>query len=612
MHKQVSVFLFCLIFSLVSCKNSRKQTEGELGLANDSLKFIKIENAGEIQSVWSKENTLIYQWIAEPDILHPTNGVSSQRTEVLMYTQMFLLFGDFRSGEIVPMLASKMPTVSEDGLRISFELRSEPRWNNGEALSSDDIVFTAKASKCPFTDNPNAKSFWDNLKTIETDASDPLKFIVVMKSPYMHNVAFWGDWPIMQRKFHDPGNILTKYSLEQFDDTSSSLENDGVLRKWANEFNDVKFGRDPKFLNGLGPYKVSSWDAGQTLTLEKKTNYWTQNSQSIYETAYPEKIIFKVNRDANSQMLEFKSQTVDASTTLSARSLLELQSDSVFNSNYHSRFVDTYFYTYIGMNNRPDGLKRKKIFDDVLVRKAVANCIPYNEINSIINKGLNKRTAGPVSALKKESNRSLKLIETNSEESRRLLSQAGWADTDNDNILDRSIEGKKTTMEFDIAYLTTQVEWKDMATMIADALSKIGMKANLQPLDYPVFVGNNRQHDFDMMIAVWGASSAPDDFTQLWHTKSWENYGSNYIGFGNKESDALIDSIKVTMNDSLRIEMSGRFQQIIYDEQPMVFLFSSLRRNVIHQRFGNVELYFERPGMMLSNFKLLATEGISP
>lgn len=610
-NKNIFLLVLTVLYFFISCGNHKSTEEDKTARSSDSVKYVKISDAKNFLPAWSKENTVIYQWIAEPDLLHPTNGISFQKTEVFLYTQMFLVIIDFRTLQLIPNLVKALPEISPDGLRVTFELRTGPKWDNGEALSVDDVIFTAKASKCPFTDNPNFKPYWDNLKSIEKDSVNPLKFTAVMKQPYMHNVAFWGDYPLMQCKYYDPGNVLAKFSFEQFDDPKSKLENNKELKNWVNEFNSAKYGRDVNYLKGLGPYKVASWEAGQTLTLVRKENYWGNADHSIYESSYSEKIIFKVNRDANSQVLEFKSQADDASTTVSTKTLVDLQSDSSFNDNYNSMFTDSYNYSYIGMNMKPDGLKHKKLFTDKNVRRAIALLMPIDDMNRILNKGKNKRSVGPVSFLKPDFNKNLKPLPNDIEQAKKLLSDAGWKDSDGDNILDKIIDGEKVKMEFTFNYLNTQVEWKDMATMVADAFSKSGIKANLNPLDYPVFIGNSRSHDFDMILASWGQSSTPEDFTQIWHTSSWTSSGSNFTGFGNTMTDALIDSVKTTLNDSLRNEMSKRFQQIVYDEQPYVFLFATLRRNIIHKRFGNQELYFERPGVMLNCLKLLTGSGVA-
>jgi peptide/nickel transport system substrate-binding protein len=357
---------------------------------------------------------------------------------------------------------------------------------------------------------------------------------------------------------------------------------------------------------------VAAWDPGQSVTLQRKENHWTKGTDNIYETSYPEKIIYRVNKDPNSQMLDFKAQVMDGTNLISTKAMLELQSDSSFNKNYHSRFTDSFNYTYIGMNTRPDGVTHKKLFTDKKVRRAMALLTPVDDLNKVINKGKNKRMVGPVSILKTDFDKSLSPIPYDVEAGKKMLAEAGWKDSDGDNIIDKMVDGKKVKFEFTLNYMTNTPDWKDYATMLSEAYSKAGIKVNLNPLDFSVFVANAKKHDFDMMIAVWGQTALAEDFTQLWHTTSWENEGSNYPGFGNSDSDALIDSIKVTIDPEKRRPMVTRFQRLVYDEQPMIFLFSSLRRNVMHKRFGNVEMYFERPGILLNNLRLLSQDGVNP
>jgi hypothetical protein len=44
-------------------------------------------------------------------------------------------------------------------------------------------------------------------------------------------------------------------------------------------------------------------------------------------------------QDENAMGLECKSQSIDATTWLSTRTLIDLQQDSIFNLNYHSAFL---------------------------------------------------------------------------------------------------------------------------------------------------------------------------------------------------------------------------------------------------------------------------------
>lgn len=602
------------MFFILSCGDEKEQKINTEANANDDKEGKRVEtipDAPSFLSNWKKENILIYHVIGEPDDMHPCNGLSAQRSEIMLYTQVFLLNLNYQTLEPYPQLAKALPTVSEDGLVYTFELKNNMRFDDGKTISAEDVIFTFKANKCPLTNNPHAKPFLDHIKTIEQDKSNPLIIRVSMKDRYIQNLWLYSDYPIMQRSFFDPENTLSKYSFEQFDDPKFKADANADLKKWGAFFNDAKFSHDVNFLVGAGPYKIESWDAGQSLTLLKKNNHWSNGKTGIYENAYPEKIIMKINKDHNSTKLDFKAQVFDATAYMDTKPLLELLEDPNFKANYNGKFMDTYNYTYMAFNTKPDGIKHKSFFTDAKVRRALAHLVPVDDINKVVNKNINSRSVGPVSPLKKEYNTELKPIDFNIEKAKQLLSEAGWKDTDNDQLLDKVIDGKKTQFVFAMHYMTATPSWGDMAKLISEAMMKAGIKAEITPLEFNVHYDKARNHDFDVMLAAWAGSSIPDDFTQIWHTSSWASKGSNYAGFGNAQSDALIDSIKIELNDEKRHEMVKRFQKIVYDDQPYVFLFSGKRRIAVHKRFGNQEYYFEKPGLLLNNLRILGSGAAS-
>jgi ABC-type transport system substrate-binding protein len=190
------------------------------------------------------------------------------------------------------------------------------------------------------------------------------------------------------------------------------------------------------------------------------------------------------------------------------------------------------------------------------------------------------------------------LIDYNINKAAELLKAAGWKDSDNDGVLDKIINGKKLKLEIELAYLTTQPEWKEMATLVSESMAKCGVKANTIPFEFPIWNEKSTNRDFDMLMGSWNSSSMPDDYEQLWSTNSWLNGGQNFTGFGNEISDQLIDSINHTLNYDKRIILEKKLQKIIYDEQPYIFMYGLVRRCVIHKRFDNAEFYAERPGIL--------------
>lgn len=613
MHKTVKPLAFSMIgvvaLFLTGCggNNSMNTTSAQQdSIQINKNKFVEFKDADPFQPSWSTSNTLIYHVISHPEELHPTNGNSADRAEIFQYTQLYIIHIDYRNLTIKPGAVEALPTISPDGMSYTYKLRSDITFDDGSPLTLEDVIFTFKASKCPLTNNPAEKPFLENLLDVKTDKNQPNIFTIVMKDRYIHNVDFLEDVALMQRSFFDRNNVLSRYSLTQFGDKNFKADAHKDLNDWATEFNSSKYGRDPKFMVGAGPYQVEKWEAGQSLTLVRKKNHWSEKSTNPLIYAYPERIVFKLNRDENSQILEFKSQTLDASTSLTTKTLLELQKDPSFNANYNSSFTNTYNFWFVAMNTRPDGVKNKKFFTDKRVRRAMAMLTPVDLINKVVNNSRNTRMVGPVSPLKEEYNTDLKLIALDIEGAKKLLDEAGWKDTDGDNIRDKVIDGEKVKFEFNLNYMSSTIDWETTAKLMAEQMYKAGVKAIPNKLDVAVNYSMARNHTFDMMLAANSGTYTPEDYTQNWHSSSWLSKGSNYSGFGNAESDALIDTIKYTQDDKKRNELAKKLQAIIYDEQPSIFLFASLRRNVIHKRFGNQEMYFERPYILVSNLKLLS------
>ncbi len=606
----INLFSAALVSSLLlsSCGGGSEQKlnnpSGEI-LNAASMKYLAIEDAKNIEKDWRKDNNLIVHWIGEPDDMHPTNGTSAARSEISFYTQVTLLRFDFHTQGFSPQLAKSTPKISADALEYTYELREDLTWDDGSPITAEDFLFTVKANKCPLTNNPHAKPYLNNIKDVVIDPVAKNVVIVKMKDKYIQNTWMWLDYPILQRNYFDPSNVLSKYTLAQFDDEKFKADANADLKAWGAFFNDPKFSHDPQYIVGAGSYKMEKWDAGQSITLIKKQKHWTTGKEDLYCNAFPDKIIFKINKDPNSTRLDFKNQVFDATAYMDTRSLEELHTDSNFRRNYNSRFMDTYYYSYVALNMKPDGIKHKKLFTDQKVRRAMAYLFPVDNINKVINGGRNKRMVSCVSPLKSDFNTDLKPIPYDVEAAKKLLAEAGWKDTDGDQILDKMIDGEKVKFEFNLQYMTTAKTWEDMAHLASEAMIKAGVKANLLPLEFNVHRQTATSHDFDMGLFSWTTPGIPEDFSQVWGSTSWSHNGSNYVGFGNAETDALIAQINQTVNDSLRAPLSKKFQQMVYDDQPYIFLFSSLRRVAVHKRFGHQELYFEHPGMLFNNMKLL-------
>ena len=135
--------LIILVF-LIACNSSNNYNIPK----NNSSTIKLFEDANEIQRDWSNKNSIITHVISEPDNLHPTNGNSSPRSDILQYTQRTILYIDYSNQTLVPGLVKTLPEISDDGLKYSYTLKENIKWDDGSLLTPKDIAFTARAFLC--------------------------------------------------------------------------------------------------------------------------------------------------------------------------------------------------------------------------------------------------------------------------------------------------------------------------------------------------------------------------------------------------------------------------------------------------------------------------------
>ena len=548
------------------------------------------------------QNTVIAHITAQPDGLHPFNDNSAIRSYIFNYTQKTLIKLDIESLEYIPSLVKSMPTASEDNLSFEYEIKEGIKWDDGTALTAKDVAFSVKLMLCPLTNNTQIRGNYTTvIKSIELDTSNPMKFTMHAQNVHWDNKFIFSELFIQQKSLWDPKGVLTNVSFENI--LSDNFNETEALQEWFNAYNNADNSYKPNLLVGLGAYQVTEWVASQYITIEKKEDWWGAEDSSVYNKAYPDRIIFKIIKEDASSYLALKNQEIDVTTRIGTVKLMKLQERDYFNNNYDSDFLDQYSFSYMGLNMKPDGIKHKPFFVDQKVRRAMAYLVPIDEIIEVMMHGQGSRQASLISPLKSTYNDTLKLIPLDVEKAKELLTQAGWVDTDGDNIRDKVINGVKIPFSFKLSYMSSP-STTEIVLMIKESLYKAGVVAEPTPMDFTLFYKNAMDHNFDGMMGGWGGSASYSNPMQLWHTSSWVTKGSNFCGFGDAESDALIEEANLTLDKEKHDNALLKLQAKVYEDQPYVFLYATKRKFAIHKRFNNRGMYNERPGVMLQNLNL--------
>lgn len=550
------------------------------------------------------KNTVVVQIGYSPDGLHPTNGNSSIQSFIHQYTQKTLFSTNLKTEKIEPMLIKALPEVNGTGLIYRFELKDGVKWDDGEKLTVKDIIFTTKVLLCPLTNNAQTRPIYSSvIDSVYADQKDPLVFYMKAKSKHILNREIL-DTYILQKQYWDSNNVLDQVSFSDIHE--ENFKSNQVLDDWFNQYNSSDNAYIPENLVGLGPYRVESFKKDNHITIVRKNNWWGDQFSGQEYDNLPEKIIFKIIKDNSSIYLGIKNQEIDFTHSAGGTSkLMKLQKLDYFNKNYKSEFIPAYSYSYLGLNMRPNLDKQTPFFIDRRVRRAIAHLVPVQEIINVISYGKAERQASIVSPLKSSCDTTLKFVLLDIEKAKSLLLEAGWQDTDDDQILDKIINGKKEQFSFKLNYISRGSS-KEIVFMIKESMKKAGIELIANPLDFNSLYQKASNHEFDAMLGGWLAGSSYSDPTQLWGTESWSNKGSNFCGFGNSYSDSLIIKANTSLDPEKHLVAYKKLQKLIYDEQPYVFLWSGKLPMVAHRRFTNNDFYRAKPNVSLGSFKLRA------
>lgn len=573
-----TIFILLIIALLLNSFGCGKKQSEDTNLSEqDYTKIAEIDTAGAVTGDW-----IIQREMADPQSLNPIILQDATGREYSLHVFERLMWAANRENyDLVPWLAESFPEETPDHLTYTFKLRKTIKFSNGKPLTGEDVIFTFKALMNPLVDAAQSRQAIDMLKNVELVNGDLYTIRFNLSRPYFKAIYALSDVQIMSKEAADPERLTNNYTFEECKDLPTAQKNPSMV-KFADFFNSQELSRNPKYLIGSGLYIFEKWDTGQWVYFVRNPNYWNKNS--AYGKAYPDKLIIRVIQDQSAATVSAKNKEIDLMYVVKPADFVkELASPEKFDM----KKADPYepVFTYLAYN------QKNILFTDVKVRWALAYMVDRKTIIEKVQYGLAVPIQSPVYFGDIEHfNPDLPQIDFNPEKAVQLLKEAGWEDTDRNGILDKSIEGKK--YEFKFTYLlNTNEARKQTCLIIADALKKIGIIADIQTLEWSVFLEKLKKHEFEAFMGAWVLTDYPPDQYQLFHSSQSKNDGSNYISYSNPEADKLMEQYRAEFDKSKRIEIMKQLQKIFYDDQVYTFLWTPKAKYVYAERFKNVRWY---------------------
>ncbi|MCR8630196.1 ABC transporter substrate-binding protein [Paenibacillus radicis (ex Xue et al. 2023)] len=322
---------------------------------------------------------------------------------------------------IVNDLATKR-TISADGKKLTLNLRQDVLYSDGKKFTAGDVVFTFEKVR-------ETTSYIDLSNIEKVIAEDDYTVTFQLKNP----------------------DSNFEYTLTRI----------AIIPKHV--YND-SYGQHPI---GSGPYKFVEWQKGQKLIIEANPSYY--------------------GKKPNIKKVTFLYLDMDASFAGAKRGEIDLARVSMDYigkpiPGYSQRSIETMDIVSISLPTVKRGayvMDGIPIGNDVTSDPAIRRALSYGMDRAGIAANALNGGARPVYSHNPGmpwDNEANNLKNADVDAAKRILKEGGWADTDQDGIVEKN--GKKA--EFTLLYTPGEVERQAVVLGAQESAKKIGIKINLE------------------------------------------------------------------------------------------------------------------------------------
>jgi peptide/nickel transport system substrate-binding protein len=430
--------------------------------------------------------------------------------------------------------------ISEDGKIYTFYLREGIKWHDGETLTVDDIIFTAKTVQ-----DPRVKSHLAlNWQGVGMEKINDYTVQFILKQPYA---------PFLE--------TLTMGILPQHIWGKITLENIAL-----SEYNLKPIGSGPfKFLD----YQKEA--SGKIISYRL-----AQNKDYYVRRPYINEIVFSFF-DSEEALLDAANtgslQGISPSS-LSINSLKSIRGDI-----YYPYEIQSYNYFALFFNK-----EKNNLLDSIQVRKALLMATNKDEM---VESALRKHASPanyPIPENLIPPPDDITPSPYSPEKAIQLLEADGWKLTEGP-YRKKTIESKEKNKQKEEFVLTVEVvipdiaELKEIGDILKNNWESVGIKTDIKLIAAKTKEGFQtlqqdviRPRNYQILLFGHAFLSQPDLFS-FWYSSQKKDPGLNFSLFENKEVDKLLEDIRKTTNEDQRIKKMQAVEKIIMEDVPAIFLY---------------------------------------
>jgi len=430
-------------------------------------------------------------------------------------------------GEYEPRLAAELPTISDDDLTVTWKLRPDLKWSDGEPLTSDDIKFTWEAVSNPDSGAYNATGGFDLITGIDTP--DDLTAVVHYSEPY---VDYQGQFFASLLPRHATGTPET-------------------MTTWDWNMKPV----------AAGPFVVTDWRSGESITMERNPYYYEEGKP------YLDKLIFRISPEPAAQTALMVQGEAQVHLWPSEE---KVDYDKLMNGSAEQVLVPGIWNMALDFNQSKPGDKDPSasaphpILGDIRVRQAISYAIDYDTLINDVFNGQIQSSTSPFAYGWYQCDIP-RMYNFDQGKAKQLLTDAGWVEgSDGIRVAQGAMYAEDgTRLSLEMQGYTGFEPLERVEQFIAENLKAVGVETNIVNYDFSIIFGSysdgspRKLGDYDMLLFDRGYGLDPQGDIQNSYLStsipSADNPdGDNYFRWINPQADKDIETAGSTFDQTVR------------------------------------------------------------
>jgi peptide/nickel transport system substrate-binding protein len=440
----------------------------------------------------------------------------------------------------VPLLARSW--TRRDSVTLAFELDPRARWQDGTPVTARDVVFTFQRAQNPAI-APRLVGLLQYITSVTAEGERRVIF------RFSHAYA---------EQLYDATFYVAPLPAHLLDTIPP-----GQLARSSYVTHPV----------GSGPYRLVRNVAGQFVELSANENFFLGRPGI-------DRVIIRIAADPDARVNLLLSGQADAMDNVipPLDNIRRISADSTL------RLIPapSPVLGFLLFNQRDprDTARPHPILSDIRVRRALIRGLDRRLLVRVVFGSYAEVPYGPVSSLFWIRHGAPKPERQDVAESRRLLAAAGWRDQDRDGTLER--DGQPLALTLNLP--NTSAVRRQLALLAQEQLRQIGVRLELQQLEFPVWLERRTAGTFDIDFGSTSQDPTPSSLSQGWSC----NGGTNVAKYCNPRVDSLIQRAVLERNKPG--EVWHQVLQQIEADAPAIFLYAPTYVYAVRRRFRNVTI----------------------